>query len=108
MMPWTPAVFSAFARKLSVRRPGAFNPVISSSFSGSIPRGSGAHSAQPTVTKLAEDRAEQLKRNPDLMRSNKASAGEKSIRHGHPSTLHLWVGEPTVGSGFVSVTVWST
>lgn len=22
--------------------------------------------------------------------SNKASAREKSIRHGHPSTLHLW------------------
>lgn len=21
---------------------------------------------------------------------NKAAAGEKSIRHGHPSTLHLW------------------
>ena len=22
---------------------------------------------------------------------------EKSIRHGHPSTLHLWVGETAVG-----------
>src|SRR5947209_9029971 len=25
-----------------------------------------------------------------LEASNKASAREKSIRHGHPSTLHLW------------------
>ena len=24
------------------------------------------------------------------MRSTRASAREKSIRHGHPSTLHLW------------------
>lgn len=25
---------------------------------------------------------------------NAESAREKSIRHGHPSTLHLWVGTP--------------
>ncbi len=25
---------------------------------------------------------------------NKASAREKSIRHGHPSTLHLWRARP--------------
>ena len=25
------------------------------------------------------------------------AAREKSIRHGHPSTLHLWVGAPAPG-----------
>ena len=28
---------------------------------------------------------------------NKASAREKSIRHGHPSTLHLWWATSTAG-----------
>ena len=30
---------------------------------------------------------------------NTASAREKSIRHGHPSTLHLWWSRETVGDG---------
>ena len=30
---------------------------------------------------------------------NKASAREKSIRHGHPSTLHFVVGAEAVGGG---------
>ena len=30
---------------------------------------------------------------------NKASAREKSIRHGHPSTLHLWWARRPLGSG---------
>ena len=29
---------------------------------------------------------------------NKASAREKSIRHGHPSTLHLWWARRPFGS----------
>ena len=33
-----------------------------------------------------------------LKEINAASAREKSIRHGHPSTLHLWVGAATLGS----------
>jgi hypothetical protein len=28
---------------------------------------------------------------------NRESAREKSIRHGHPSTLHLWLGAAPVG-----------
>ena len=29
---------------------------------------------------------------------NKASAREKSIRHGHPSTLHLWWARPPLAA----------
>ena len=41
---------------------------------------------------------------------NRASAREKSIRHGHPSTLHLVVGAPTTGrspGGHIHL-AWST
>jgi hypothetical protein len=41
MMPWTPAVFSAFARTWSVRRPGDFSPTISSPFFWKRSRASG-------------------------------------------------------------------
>jgi putative DNA methylase len=41
-----------------------------------------------------------------LEKINIASAREKSIRHGHPSTLHLWWARRQLGHGRIWQRLW--
>jgi hypothetical protein len=65
------------------------------------------HSTQPTVTKLAEDRAEQLKRNPDSMRSTKPLRARSRFGTGIRVRCTCG-GRMNREIGLWSVTVWST